>query len=76
MRIGSLEFELEPIPGSAQSVTPGGLRIVRPCIGILTLAVVVVLLLLGADLAIRCVASYVGRTIEQEYVRGAQMVRP
>jgi len=57
MRIGSLEFELEPIPGPAQSVTPGGLRIVRPCIGILTLAVVVVLLLLGADLAIRCVAS-------------------
>ena len=67
MRIGSLEFELEPIPGPA----PGGLRIVRPCIEILTLAIVVVLLLSGGDLAIRSLASYVGRAIEQEFVRGA-----
>jgi hypothetical protein len=66
---------LEPIPKPAQSVTPGGAGIVRPYIGILTFAIVVVLLLSGADLAIRSVASYVGRAIEQEYVRGAQTVR-
>jgi hypothetical protein len=75
MRIVFLGFELEPIPRPAQSVNRGGLRIVRPYIGILTFAVVVVLLLSGADLAIRSVASYVGRAIAQEYVRGAQMMR-
>jgi hypothetical protein len=73
MRIVFLGFELEPIPRPIGDLW--GARIVRPYIGILTFAVVVVLLLSGADLAIQSVASYVGRAIAREYVRGAQMVR-